>query len=54
MLKSSSIEVSDIKGGVKVSLKGKHMSLDISDSALRELVASFVRKDFRKIFFEGK
>ena len=51
MLKGSAIEVSDIKGGAKVSLKGKHMSLDLSDTALRELIASFVRKDFRKVFF---
>ncbi len=45
------IEVGDMKGGIKVSLKGKHMTIDLSDSALRELVASFIRKDFRKVFF---
>ena len=50
-LKDGAIEVSDMKGGVKVSLKGEHMSLDLSDTALRELIATFVRKDFRKIFF---
>ena len=50
-LKDGAIEVGDIKGGVKVTLKGKHMTLDLSDSALRELIASFIRKDFRKVFF---
>lgn len=50
-LKKCEIVVSDIKGGVKVTLKGKHMTLDLSDSSLKELISSFVRKDFRKMFF---
>lgn len=50
-LKKCEIVVSDIKGGVKVTLKGKHMTIDLSDSALKELISSFVRKDFRKTFF---
>ncbi|MDB6081959.1 MAG: ntpE [Chlamydiia bacterium] len=50
-LKSGAIEVSDFKGGVKVSMKAKHMTIDLSDETLKELIASFVRKDFRKVFF---
>lgn len=50
-LKSGAIEVSGIQGGVQVRLEGKHVMIDLSDTMLKELVTSFVRKDFRKYFF---
>lgn len=50
-LKGHSVEVSDIKAGVKVTMINQHIMLDLSDSTLKELIATFVRKDFRKIFF---
>jgi len=50
-LKEGSVEVGDIKSGIRVTIKNKHMMLDLSDSTLREIVSSFIRKDFRKIFF---
>jgi V/A-type H+-transporting ATPase subunit E len=51
LLQNNSIELGDIQGGIRVSLQNKHMTIDLSDKIIRELVASFVRKDFRKIFF---
>jgi V/A-type H+-transporting ATPase subunit E len=51
-LKDGSVQVADINGGVKVRLEGKKMTLDLSRETLREIVSSFIRKDFRKIFFE--
>jgi V/A-type H+/Na+-transporting ATPase subunit E len=50
-LAKSSIELGEQKAGIKVIIKDKHIMLDMSDSTLKELISSFVRKDFRKIFF---
>jgi V/A-type H+/Na+-transporting ATPase subunit E len=50
-LKTGAIEVSDIKGGAQIEIKNKHLMLDLSDTTFKELISSFVRKDFRKIFF---
>lgn len=51
ILKNRSVELSDIPGGIQVKLPGKNMVLDLSSTALEEIVSSFVRKDFRKLFF---
>jgi V/A-type H+/Na+-transporting ATPase subunit E len=50
-LKNNSVELSDIAGGVQVKILGKNMVLDISSKALEEIIASFIHKDFRKVFF---
>jgi len=50
-LQDSFVELPDMKAGCKVSIKAKHMTLDLSDAALKELLASFVGKEFRKTFF---
>lgn len=50
-LGANAIEVSDIKGGAKIVLKNKHMTLDVSEAVFKELISSFIRKDFRKLFF---
>ena len=51
-LKGGSVEIADIKGGLKVHLIEKKMTLDLSQETLREIISSLIRKDFRKIFFE--
>lgn len=40
-------------GGAQVKLVGKKMTIDITDSTLKELMASYVRKDFRKMIFSN-
>jgi V/A-type H+-transporting ATPase subunit E len=50
-LKDGSVEVGDLGGGIKIRINGKKMTLDLSQETLREIVSSFIRKDFRKIFF---
>lgn len=50
-LKGRSVQVSDVGAGVQVRMEGKKMVLDLSAKALEELIASFIRKDFRKVFF---
>ena len=50
-LKSHSVALGSIKGGAQVKLIDRKMTVDISEKALKELLASFVRKDFRKLIF---
>lgn len=50
-LKGKPLEIGSFGGGVQIKLIGKKMTLDLSDQALKELVAGYVRKDFRKLLF---
>jgi V/A-type H+-transporting ATPase subunit E len=50
-LKNGAITVGEFEGGVQVKLEGKKVTIDITDAALKELIAGFVRKDFRKMIF---
>ncbi|MBI2743483.1 MAG: V-type ATP synthase subunit E [Chlamydiales bacterium] len=52
-LKEKSVLISQIGGGVEVKLKKENITLDLSDTALYELIAGYIRKDFRETFFEG-
>lgn len=40
-------------GGVQLQLKEQQITVDVSDQALREMIARYVRKDFRKLLFGG-
>lgn len=51
-LKEKSVTIGDFAGGARVKLIDKKMTIDLSDSALRELLAKYVRKDFRKLLFK--
>jgi V/A-type H+-transporting ATPase subunit E len=50
-LSAQGVEVGSFKGGAKVRLVNKKMTVDMSDDALRELLSAFIRKDFRKWVF---
>lgn len=53
-LKEKGVVLGDFAAGVQVKLHDRKMTLDISDKVLKELLANYVRKDFRKwIFAEG-
>ena len=52
-LKDQSVTVGNFEGGAQVRLVDKKMTIDISDSALKELLSNYVRKDFRKLLFES-
>jgi V/A-type H+-transporting ATPase subunit E len=53
-LKEKSVLLTNIQGGVCVKLHNQNITIDISDAALRELVARYIRKDFREMLFAGK
>lgn len=50
-LKEHAVIVGDFDGGVKVKVQAKKMTLDISDEALHELLAGFLRDHFRQYLF---
>lgn len=53
-VKKGALQIEDIKGGVEVKLKDKKMSIDMTDTAVKELLASYVIPELReKIFCEG-
>jgi V/A-type H+-transporting ATPase subunit E len=41
----------DFEGGVQIRLKGRQITIDISDAAVRELIAQYIRRDFRELVF---
>lgn len=50
-LKNNSVELGNFKGGAKVKLIDKNMTLEMTESAVKELMVRFIRTDFRKYFF---
>ena len=50
-LRDGSVAVTTIKGGAQVKLVGKNLMLDISSDVLRDLMAHYLRKDYRKLLF---
>jgi V/A-type H+-transporting ATPase subunit E len=50
-LKEKSVLVGPLTGGIEVKLHKENMTVDISDTALKELVADYIRKDFRAMIF---
>lgn len=53
-LQGQSVVVGNFNGGVRMKLHDKKVTIDISEQALKELLATHVvRKDFRKMIFEG-
>ncbi len=50
-LKEKSILVGPLTGGIEVKLHHDNITIDISDAALKELVANYIRKDFRELIF---
>lgn len=52
VLREESVVIGNFSGGAKIKLNNKQISIDITQDALKELLASYVvRKDFRKLFF---
>ncbi|QVL56688.1 MAG: V-type ATP synthase subunit E [Simkaniaceae bacterium] len=50
-LKSKSVEIGEIEGGAQVKIVDQNLTIDMSDEALKSLLASFVRDDFRSVIF---
>ncbi|MGR3952041.1 MAG: hypothetical protein QRY74_03955 [Chlamydia sp.] len=50
-LQNGSIQVGMHNWGIIVRIKDKQIVLDVSDKAVRELMANFLRQEFRKMLF---
>jgi V/A-type H+/Na+-transporting ATPase subunit E len=50
-LRDKSVVVGDFKGGVQLKLHDRKLTLDLSNEAIKELIAHYVRRDFREILF---
>lgn len=50
-LHQKSVVVGDFGGGVQIQLKGKQITIDISEAVVRELIAQYIRRDFRDLVF---
>ena len=50
-LKGKPLEVGGFAGGAQVKLHGKKLTIDLSDQAIKELIANYMRRDFRKLIF---
>ena len=50
-LKEHSVQIGDFHGGVQIRLKERHIIIDISEEVVRELIANYIRRDFRELMF---
>ena len=50
-LKENSVVLGDFYGGAKIEMKDEKITLNISDEAIRDLVANYIRRDFRDKLF---
>lgn len=52
-LKKGSIKVGELAGGVEIQLKGRQITIDLSDTVVRELIAQYIRRDLRDLIFHA-
>lgn len=52
-LKEKSVLIGSMAGGIALVLHQNKMTIDLSDKALKDLVAGYIRKDFRDMIFGG-
>ncbi len=50
-LREKGVLVGSLSGGVEIKLGKENITLDLSENALKEMVASYARKDFRVMLF---
>lgn len=53
-LKEKSVIIGPQKGGVEIKLHKEKLTIDMSDTALFDLMTRYVRKDFHQFFFSDK
>jgi V/A-type H+-transporting ATPase subunit E len=50
-LKEKGVLISSLGGGVEVKLLNDNITIDLSDETIKEMVAAYIRKDFREYLF---
>jgi len=51
-LKESSVKLGDFHAGVQIRMKDRKITIDLSDAALKEMIAQYIRRDFRDLLFQ--
>lgn len=51
-LKEKGVLLSTMAGGIEIKLLQNNITIDLSDETLKELVAAYIRKDFREFVFK--
>ena len=51
-LKEKSVILGDFDGGVQIKLRDRQVTIDITDRVIRELIAQYIRHDFRELVFQ--
>jgi len=51
-LKEKPLNIGNFAGGAQVKLVGKKMTIDLTDQAIKELLANSMQKDFRQLMFD--
>lgn len=51
LLKEKEVVVGSFHGGVKIKLHDEHLTLDLSDESIVELLVSYIAKEFRDVIF---
>jgi V/A-type H+-transporting ATPase subunit E len=52
-LHKNSVSLGDFLGGVMIQLKERQITVDMTDASIRELIARYIRSDFRDLFFSA-
>ncbi|NGX35925.1 MAG: V-type proton ATPase subunit E [Candidatus Anoxychlamydiales bacterium] len=50
-LREKELIIGDFEGGIKLKLHDMQITIDISDKALKRLIADYIRSDFRNLIF---
>lgn len=50
-LQNKTVVAAEIAGGVQIQMKGRQITVDISDAVVRELIAGYIRRDLRDLVF---
>ncbi|HEY4255382.1 MAG TPA: hypothetical protein VGM34_03440 [Chlamydiales bacterium] len=51
-LKESSVQIGDFHGGAQIRLKDRKLTIDFSEAFVKELIGSYIRRDFRDLLFQ--
>ena len=51
ILQAHPVVLADFEGGAQIALKDQRVTLDFSDRVVRELIATYIRRDFRELIF---
>lgn len=52
-LQGKPLQLDNFAGGIQVKLVGKKMTVDLTDRTVKDLIAKYIRKDFRQMLYNA-